>query len=87
MLAEATVVVVTHGPGKVDVDEVARLAAGVPGVEVVLSERAWVDYRVSAYPFFVLVDPAARRVVGEAVGFGWADVRDLLRSGGPSGRP
>ena len=46
VLAEATVVVVTRGPGAVDVDEVARLAAGVPEVEVVLSERAWDDFRV-----------------------------------------
>jgi hypothetical protein len=36
---------------------------------------------VTGYPFFVLVDPAARRIVREAVAFGMEDVLALLDGG------
>ena len=77
-----TAVVVTKGPGSVDPVEVARAASGVTRAAVVMSDEAWADYRVSAYPFFVLVDPGSRSVVGETVGFGWSDVRSMIRAAG-----
>jgi hypothetical protein len=73
-----TAVVVTKGPGSVEPVEVARLAAGLNHVPVVMSDDAWTDYLVSAYPFFVLVEPGSRSVLGESVGFGWSDVRSMI---------
>jgi len=77
-----TVVAVTKGAGSVDRDGVARAAAGATGVPVVMSDGAWADYRVTGYPFFVLVDPSTRTVVGETVGFGWTDVHSMIRAAG-----
>jgi hypothetical protein len=77
-----SVVAVTKGAGSVDRDEVARAAAEATDVPVVMSDGAWADYRVSGYPFFVLVDPTTRTVVGETVGFGWPDVHSMIRSAG-----
>jgi hypothetical protein len=71
-------VIVTRGPGSVDAAEVAALAEGVTRVPVVMSDRAWSDYRVTGYPFFVLVDPTGPSVIGETVGFGWADVSAMV---------
>jgi hypothetical protein len=73
--------VVTRGPDSVDRSEVTRLAAGAVtrAVPVVMGERAWADYRVTGYPFFVLVDPTHGTVVGETVGFGWPDVEAMVR--------
>jgi hypothetical protein len=80
-----SLVAVTRGAQTVDRVEVAGMAAGAGRVPVVMSDRAWADYRVTGYPFFILVDPAAATVVGETVGFGWADVRAMVRAalGGP----
>ena len=75
-------VVVTRGPGTVDVDEVGALSAVITQVPVVMSDEAWSAYRVLGYPFFVLVDPVTSRVVGETVGFGWADVSSMVRASG-----
>ncbi len=50
-----------------------------------MSDTPWADYRVTGYPFFVLVDPAARRVIGETVAFGMEDVLALLGATGGSG--
>jgi hypothetical protein len=81
-LEAVSVVAVTKGAGSVDRDEVARAAAGATGVPVVMSDDAWADYRVTGYPFFVLVDPIRRTVVGETVGFGWPDVHSMVRAAG-----
>jgi hypothetical protein len=81
-LGSISVVAVTKGADSVDRDEVAAAAAGATGVPVVMSEEAWADYRVTGYPFFVLVDPLARTVVAETVGFGWPDVRSMIRAAG-----
>ncbi len=75
-----SLVVVTRGPDSVDRSEVARLADGTGTVPVVMSDQAWADYRVTGYPFFVLVDPVPGTVVGETVGFGWADVQAMVRA-------
>lgn len=72
--AEVDVVAVTKGPSEVSPLEVAARATG----PVVMSEAAWVDYRVTGYPFLVLVDPAARRILAESVGFAWSDVDAVL---------
>jgi hypothetical protein len=74
------VVAVTKGPGSVDRAEVVRAARGVSRVPVVMSDQAWRDYRVSGYPFFVLVDATAGTVIGETVGFGWSDVQSMVRA-------
>ena len=73
-------VAVTRGPSSVDPAEVARVADGISGVPVVMSDQAWVDYQVSGYPFFVLVDPAVGSVIGETVGFGWGDVGSMIEA-------
>jgi hypothetical protein len=52
------------------------------GVPLVMSDAAWADYRVTGYPFFVLVDAAHGTVVGETVGFGWSDVRSMIDASG-----
>jgi hypothetical protein len=72
--------VVTKGPEAVDRVELQRLAGTVGTVPVVMSDQAWTDYRVMGYPFFVLVDTVAGTVIGETVGFGWADVVAMIRS-------
>lgn len=75
--AEVDIVIVTKGPGGVSAAEVGQLAEGM-ATPVVLSDRAWTDYRVTGYPFLVLVDPTSRKVLGESVGFGWSDIATLL---------
>jgi len=72
--AEVDVVAVTKGPTEVSPHEVAARATG----PVVMSGAAWVDYRVTGYPFLVLVDPSARRIVAESVGFAWSDIEAML---------
>jgi hypothetical protein len=79
------VVVVTKGPEHADPAEVRRLAAPLRGVPVVMSDASWEAYRVTGYPFFVLVDPGARRVVRETVAFGMEDVEALVGTGGVEG--
>ena len=81
VLAEVTPVVVTKGPGTVDAVEVGLLAHRLGGTPVVMSDRAWTDYRVTGYPFLVLVEPGSRRILAEAVGFGWTDVDSMVRVG------
>jgi hypothetical protein len=83
--ASVSTVVVTRGPETVDRAEVDGLVAGST-VPVVMSDQAWVDFQVMGYPFFILVDTAERCVIGETVGFGWADIVAMVRSAG-SERP
>jgi len=80
-------VVVTRGPGAVASSDVASLASGLGRVPVVMSDAAWSDYRVTGYPFLVLVEPATKRILGESVGFGWPDVDALLASSSAAGPP
>ncbi len=77
-----TPVIVTRGPDAVPPAEVARLAEGAGTVPVVMSDGAWVDYRVLGYPFLVLVDAATRTVVSETVGFGWSDLVRMVETSG-----
>ena len=78
--ADIDSVVVTKGPGTVAPTDVAALAEGLARVPVVMSDAAWSDYRVTGYPFLVLVEPGTRRILGESVGFGWSDVDALVAS-------
>jgi len=80
-------VVVTKGPDVVAPTDVAAVAVGLAHLPVVMSDAAWSDYRVTGYPFLVLVEPATRRILGESVGFGWSDVEALLASSITDGRP
>ena len=74
--------IVTRGPESIDPSAVQEAAAGVLEVPVIMSDQAWIDYQVLGYPFFVLIDPESRTVLGETVGFGWADVIAMIRSFG-----
>ena len=74
------VAVVTKGPAIVSPDEVAGRAAGIT-VPIVMTDTAWVDFRVTSYPFLVLVEPHTRRILGESVGFGWSDAAALIDAG------
>lgn len=73
-------VVVTRGPGSVSPGEIDKLAGDGPRIPVIMSDEAWVDYRVLGYPFFVLVDPVTGTVVAETVGFGWDDLVSFVES-------
>ena len=70
-------VVVTKGDDRELPGEVAALAA--PGLAVIMSNDAWTDYEVPGSPFFVLVDGASGRRVGEGVANDFRQVVDLVR--------
>lgn len=72
--AEVDIVAVTKSPAEVSPYEVAARTTG----PVVMSDAAWIDYRVTGYPFLVLVDPGPRRIVAESVGFAWSDVDAMV---------
>ncbi len=66
----ARLVVLTKDPDHEDPATVAALAGAAldrPGIAVVMSGTAFVDYRAAA-PFFVVVDPQAVRTEGVAWG-------------------
>ena len=71
-------VIVTKGPATNSGAEVANLAAGT-NVPVVMSDAAWADYGVYAYPFLVLVESANRTILAETVAFTWSDLEELVR--------
>ena len=72
-LAGVRPVIVTHGPQRERPHRLRELAPD--GVPVILSERAWGDYRVPGSPYFVLVDGAIR---GEGVAPTWDALVSLL---------
>ncbi len=82
-LSSVRAVVVTKGPEHVAPGDVAAVSVEMGSVPVVMSEGAWSDYRVSGYPFFVVVDPTARTVLAETVGMGWSDVHAILPKATP----
>jgi len=71
------IVVVTKGPATLAEHDVEVVASGLID-PVVMSDSAWTDFRVTSYPFLVLVEAATRRILGERVGFGWTDIESLL---------
>jgi hypothetical protein len=78
--ADISPVAITRGPDALLPAEVAEASAGVEQAAVVMTDQAWSDYRVSGYPFFVLVDVATKTITGETVGFGWDDVLSMTGS-------
>ncbi len=71
------VVIVTKGPEREVPSEVRALATG--RVPVVMSTEAWVDYQVPGSPFFVLVDGATGRKVGQGVAGQVGQLAELVR--------
>lgn len=70
-------VVVTKGPEmEIPAEVAARAPAGLP---VVMSTDAWSDYEVPGSPFFVLVDGASGRRIGEGVANHFHQVVELVR--------
>ena len=70
-------VVVTKGP---DLEIPGEVAAQTPeGLPVVMSTEAWSDYEVPGSPFFVLVDGASGRRIGEGVANHFDQVVELVR--------
>ena len=66
-------VIVTHGAER---ERPAKLRKMAPdGVPVVMSSRAWEEYRVPGAPYFVLVDEAIR---GEGVATTWQALGSLV---------
>ena len=72
---DARLVVVAKGRGDESPAALERLAR--PGVEVVASSAAWVDYDIPGSPYFVLVEAGV--VTGEGSATNWPSVRDLLQ--------
>ena len=70
-------VVVTKGPEMEIPAEVA--AQSGPAVSAVMSTEAWGDYEVPGSPFFVLIDGASGRRIGEGVANRFAQVVELVR--------
>lgn len=82
-LSSVRTVAVTKGPGHVAPGDVAAVSTEMNSVPVVMSDGAWSDYRVTGYPFFVVVDPTARTVLAETVGMSWSDVHAILPTATP----
>jgi hypothetical protein len=71
------VVIVTKGPDREIPAEVQAKATG--RVPVVMSTDAWLDYQVPGSPFFVLVDGATGRKVGQGVASQVGQLAELVR--------
>ena len=69
-------VVLTKGPEQESTSRVAELAP--PGVTVVMSTAAWVDYEVPMAPYFILVDGPSGSVKGEGAASSWPQLVDLM---------
>lgn len=68
--------IVTKDPTEESPAKIAGLAPSQ--VPVIMSSQAWDDFRIPGSPYFVLVDAAAGRVVGEGAAASWQHVHDLL---------
>ena len=86
--APMRVVAVTKGPG--DESESAVRGLAPSGQTVIMSTQAWLDYEVPGSPYFVHVNGATGRVVGEGTASTWAQVVGLVSraaADGPGARP
>lgn len=70
------VLVVAKGQG--EESESALLELAPPGVTVVMSTQAWLDYEVPGSPYFVHVDGPKGKVVGEGTAVTWEQVMTLV---------
>jgi hypothetical protein len=73
---DTRLVIVTKGQEAESVSAVVSLAP--PGVTTIMSSEAYDDYSVPANPYFILVDGAADRIVGEGAAASWSQVSTLL---------
>ncbi len=71
------VVIVTKGPELEITAQVQAMATG--NVPVIMSTEAWHDYQVPGSPFFVLVDGASGRKVGQGVANHVSQLVELVR--------
>jgi len=69
-------VVITRGPEAESPAEIAQLAD--PALTTLLSSEAWEDYSVPVAPYFVLVDGATSRIVGEGAATSHDQLDSLL---------
>ncbi|SHG17690.1 hypothetical protein SAMN05443575_1586 [Jatrophihabitans endophyticus] len=82
--AGTRLLVVPQSPADESVSDLVAMAP--PGIDVVLSSRAWRDYGVPGSPHVVYVDGASGRIRGEGTGQSLGQVADLLaRSTGDAG--
>jgi hypothetical protein len=70
------VVIVTKGPAEESPSAILEVAP--PGVDLVMSSQAWIDFRVPGSPYVVAVDGTSGRVKGEGTGPSWEQVAALL---------
>jgi hypothetical protein len=73
----ARLIVVTKDSSHESPSRLRELAP--PDVPVVMSSAAWDGYRVPMTPYFVYVDGASGRIVGEGTAEAWPQVASLLR--------
>jgi hypothetical protein len=57
------VLVITLGPTEESPTRASKLSIGA--VDVVMSSQAWSDFEVPGAPYFAVVDPSTRQVIGE----------------------
>lgn len=77
--AGTRLVIVTKGEDAESTVAIRDLAP--PGVTVVMSSDAWVDYKVPGSPYVIDVDGANGRVRGEGTGPSWQQVAKMLLQG------
>ncbi|MEE9416780.1 MAG: hypothetical protein V3V01_15965 [Acidimicrobiales bacterium] len=71
----AELVIVSKGPENESVASIRALAPS--GVRTLMTNEAWLDYKVPASPYFILIDGG--RVIGEGAAATWEQVSNLLR--------
>ena len=75
--------IVTMGPEAESESAIVELAP--PEVTVVMSSEAWDDYEVPGSPYFVFVDGASGRIVGQGTAPDWDQVVRLMTEAGDDG--
>jgi len=70
------VMVVTMGESEESPSRAQALAK--PGVDVVMSSSAWSDFEVPGAPYFVLLEPATGRVIGEGSAMSFESLEEFL---------
>ena len=77
--AGTRLVIVTKGEDAESTVAIGELAP--PGVTVVMSSDAWLDYKVPGSPYVIDVDGPSGRVRGEGTGPSWQQVAKMLLQG------
>jgi hypothetical protein len=76
-LGHSRVLVVTKSPADESISVLRELSS--PGVDLVMSSAAWVDYDVPGSPYVVVVDGRTGRVKGEGSGTSLSQVSGLMQ--------